>query len=143
MQHNLAVLEKYEFNLGKALEAQRDSPLGPGKEFRPVDVLSAVFSHHPLWSRMKEILTSGSKWPLEDISEEDRESDLNEALTFGNHKGASSKPEVLSKLVNKDIKYGYSLPIPLSSVAKIKGLEMAPMNIMEQNTIDEHGRVVP
>jgi hypothetical protein len=143
MQHNLAVLEKYEFDLGQALEAQRDSPLGPGREFRPTDVLSTIFSHHPLWNRMEEILTRGSKWPLDDISEEDRESDLKEALTFGNHKGASSKPEVLKKLVNKDIKYGYSLPIPLDSVTKIKGLEMAPMNIMAQNTIDEHGRVIP
>ena len=80
---------------------------------------------------MEAILTRRSKWPLDDISEEDRESDLKEALTFGNHKGASSKPEVLKKLVNKDIKYGYSLPIPLDSVTKIKGLEMAPMNIME------------
>jgi hypothetical protein len=30
MQHNLATLEKYEFDLGKALDAQHDSPLGPG-----------------------------------------------------------------------------------------------------------------
>ena len=30
MQHNLATLEKYEFNLGKALDAQHGSPLGPG-----------------------------------------------------------------------------------------------------------------
>jgi hypothetical protein len=29
--------------------------------------------------------------PLEEISKEDRASDLKEALTFGNHKGASSK----------------------------------------------------
>jgi len=28
MQHNLAILEKYDFDLGKALNAQHDSPLG-------------------------------------------------------------------------------------------------------------------
>lgn len=50
MQHNLAVLEKYEYDLGQALEAQNDSPLGPGKEFRPANVLNAIFSHHPLWN---------------------------------------------------------------------------------------------
>ena len=92
---------------------------------------------------MEEILTRGSKWPSDEISEEDRARDLNKALTFGNHKGASSKPEILKKLVNKDIKYSFSLPIPLDSVTKIKGLEMAQMNIMAQNTIDEHGRVIP
>ena len=80
MQHNLAVLKKYEFDLGQALEAQRDSPLGPGREFRPADILHAIFSHHPLWNRMEEILTRSSKWLLDDISEEDRSSDLKEAL---------------------------------------------------------------
>ncbi len=32
-RHNLAVLAKYKFSLEQALDAQRDSPLGSGKEF--------------------------------------------------------------------------------------------------------------
>ena len=143
MQHNLATLEKYEFDLGKALDAQHDSPLGPGMEFRPPYVLRSIFGLHPLWNRMKDILKNGSKWLLEEISEEDRASNLQEALIFGNHKGASSKPDLLKKLISKDVKYGYSLPIPLESVTQIKGLEMAPMKIMAQNTIDKFIRIVP
>jgi hypothetical protein len=133
MQHNLATLEKYGFNLGKALNAQHDSPLGPGMEFHPPDVIRSIFGLHPLWNRMEDILKNGSKWPLEEISEEDRASNLQEALIFGNHKGASSKMDLLTKLISKDIKYGYSLPIPLESVTQIKGL------IMAQNTIDKFG----
>jgi hypothetical protein len=49
------------------------------------------------------------------------------------------KPDLLKKLISKDVKFGYSLPIPLESVTRIKGLKMAPMNIMAQNTIDEFG----
>ena len=93
MQHNLAVLEKYEFNLGKALDARHDSPLGQGMEFCPPDVLPSIFGLHPLWNQMEDILKNGSKWPLEEISEEVRASDLQEAPTFGNHKGASLKPD--------------------------------------------------
>jgi hypothetical protein len=92
---------------------------------------------------MEDILKNGSKWPLEEISKEDQASDLQEALIFGNHKGASSKPDLLKKLISKDVKCGYSLPIPLESVMQIKWLEMAPINIMAQNTIDKFGRVVP
>jgi len=142
-EHNLAVLARHDFDLEKTLAAQKDSPLGPGQEFRPPDVLRSVFCLHPLWLKTEDILTNGSKWPLEDLSKESRISNLYDALTFGNHKGASSKPDILKKLVSKDVKYGYSVPIPLTSVKKIPGLEMAPMNIMEQNTIDELGRVVP
>ena len=75
--------------------------------------------------------------------EEERVKDLNEVLTFGNHKGALAKPELLLKLIGKDVKYGYSIPIPLKSVKLIPGLKMAPMNIMAQNTIDEFGQVIP
>jgi hypothetical protein len=92
---------------------------------------------------MEGILTNGSKWSLEELSEETRVSNLNDALTFGNHKDASKKPDLLLKLIGKDVNYGYSVPIPLKSVTRISGLEMAPMNVIAQNTIDEFGRVIP
>jgi hypothetical protein len=142
-KHNLAVLEKYKFSLERALDAQSDSPLGYGKEFRPPDILHLVFDQHLLWNWMEAILTNGSKWPLEEVSKASRTSDLQDALTFGNHKGASKKPDLLLKLISKDVKYGYSVPIPLESVTRIPGLEMAPMNIMVQNRINEFGRVIP
>ena len=47
MQHNLATLEKYEFDLGKALDAQHNSPLGPGMEFRPSSVIRPLFNFRP------------------------------------------------------------------------------------------------
>ena len=91
----------------------------------------------------KGFLNDGSKWPLDEISKAERVKDLNEALTFGNHKGALAKPELLLKLIRMDVKYRYSVPIPLKSVKLIPGLEMASMNIMAQNTIDEFGQVIP
>jgi hypothetical protein len=141
--HNLEVLRGYNFDLGKALQAQQNSPLGNGKEFQPTLILQQIFGLHPLWKRMKDFLEEGSKRPLVDLSKEERQKDLEDALAFGNHKGASQKPELLKKLIGKDVKYGYSLPIPLASVRSIPGICMAPMNIMAQNTIDELGRIIP
>ncbi len=70
---------------------------------------------------MEAILTNGSKWPLEELSEESRASNLRDALTFENHKGASKNPDLLLKLIGKDVKYGYSVPNPLESVMRIPG----------------------
>jgi hypothetical protein len=134
--HNLEVLRRYNFSLGKALQAQQSSPLGNGKEFQPTLILQQIFGLHLLWKRMKDFLKEGSKWPLVDLSEEERQKDLEDALAFGNHKGALQKPELLKKLIGKDVKYGYSLPISLASVRSIPGICMAPMNIMAQNTIE-------
>ncbi len=92
---------------------------------------------------MKQILIKGNKWLLEKLSKESRQKDLINALAFGNHKGALAKPELLQHLISKDVKYGYSLPIPLSCVKSIPGLLMAPMNIMMQNTINKIGQIIP
>ena len=67
---------------------------------------------------------------------------MTEALEFVNYKGASEKPEPLRKLISKDIKHGYGLVLPLSKVSRILNLLLAPMNIMNQNTINEFGRIV-
>jgi hypothetical protein len=91
---------------------------------------------------MEAFRSEGSKWPLAEISKNEQQQDLVNALTFGNHKGALQKPVIFKKLTTKDVKYGYSLPTPLTSVQSIPGLVMAPMNIMEQNTIDEFGQII-
>jgi hypothetical protein len=91
---------------------------------------------------MEAFLLEGSKWPLAEISKNEGQQDLVDALTFGNHKGTLQKLVILKKLIAKDIKYGYSLPLPLSSIQSIPGLTMAPMNIMEQNTIDKFGQII-
>jgi hypothetical protein len=92
---------------------------------------------------MEDFLTHGSKWLLVKISKEEQVNNLNNALTFRNHKGASANPELLLKLITKDVKYVYSIPIHLDSVKLIPSLETAPMDIMAQNTIDKFRRVIP
>ena len=91
---------------------------------------------------MRSILENGSTWPLEDLPAANRKRDLVEALAFGNHKGAKANPKLLRKLVEKDVLFGYGLVLPLETLKVIPGALLAPINIMKQNTIDEHGRVI-
>jgi hypothetical protein len=91
---------------------------------------------------MKEMLTHGSQWPTKPITEEDRAADLIEALKFGNHKGATTQPELLLKLVLDDVKYGYALPLPLKKNKRIPNICMAPLNIQPQWTINERGEII-
>ncbi len=141
--HNAEVLRNYNFDLGKAIDTNKHSPLGYGSEFRHTTVLSLLFERHPNWDRFRSIITNGSRWPLDELADEARSIDLQDALTFRNHKGASAHPKLLRKLVEKDVNFGFGLVIPLSTVNNIPGALIAPMNIMEQNTIDEHGTIIP
>ena len=141
-EKNFLVMKRHGMHLGNAIEAQKSSPLGYGSEFRKTETLRPLFGKHPNWSRMNRILENGSNWPLSELANDARASDLEEALTFGNHKGAEEKPDLLRKLVEKDITHGYGLVLPLKKVRRIPGLLMAPMNIQKQDTIDETGRIV-
>jgi hypothetical protein len=69
--------------------------------------------------------------------------DVLKAMSFGNHKGASSEPDLLSSLVRNDVIHGFALPLPLEKMHTIPGNLFAPLNIQEQNTIDSTGRIVP
>ena len=68
--------------------------------------------------------------------------DLEEAMAFGNHKGAESNPEILRELIKKDVTHSYGLVLPLDKLKRIPCALLAPMNIMKQNKIDECGRIV-
>jgi hypothetical protein len=139
----LILMRKYGGCLSDALAAQEDSMVGYGSEFRDVATLANTFQRHPNWTRMSRILTHSSEWPLEPLNNKCRLADVREALIFGNHKGASMKPDLLLQLMSKDVQFSYCLPLPLAKAEKIPGILIAPMNIQQQNTINEFGRIVP
>ena len=78
---------------------------------------------------MKSILSEGVKFPLEQLSSQSRKIDLIEGIAFGNHKGTEQNKEMFKEKVSGDVKYGYTLPIPLENMVKIKNALMAPLNI--------------
>ena len=140
---NFCILTKFNMSIEKALEAQASSPLGYGSEFRKPDTLRPLLQLHPNWERFERLLKNGSDWPLDPISEEEREQDVHEALEFGNHKGAELEPDLLTSLVNSDVTYGFAVPFPLHKMLRVPGILFAPLNIQDQNTIDSTGRIVP
>ncbi len=88
-------MKQFNHNIGKALEAQHNSPLGYRSEFRMAATLAPLLGLHPTWDRFKILLKEGSDWPLEELDKEKRKDNVKEALTFENHKGASTNPVLL------------------------------------------------
>jgi hypothetical protein len=90
----LILMHKYRGNITALLESQRDLTAGYGLEFFDENTLSHLFARHPNWNRMAQILQNGSKWPLGPLNKDSRRANVDEALTFGNHKGALMQPEL-------------------------------------------------
>ncbi len=138
----IMILKSFDFNIGRAIEAQAKSPMGYGSEFRKGGFLFPLLQNHLLWPHMKDLLKFGSRWPTGPILKEDRIADLDKALNFGNHKGATSQPKLLLKLVSGYVKHRYSLPLPLNKIKPIPCICMALLNIQPQWTINECSKIV-
>lgn len=61
--HNSAILAKYDFDLGKAIDANPGSIVSPGSELRPIAQLDQLFVHHPNYARFRSNSTTGSITP--------------------------------------------------------------------------------
>ncbi len=92
---------------------------------------------------MKQVFTNVSKRPLQPLNKENRIKDVEEALIFGNHKGAVQQQDLLRKLVTGNVVQGFTLLLPLDKIAQIPGVLLAPLNIQAQNTINERGEIIP
>ena len=53
------------------------------------------------------------------MHERESQQDVNNALTFGNHKGATLQLDLLQSLIKKGVTQGFGLVIPLSIVHQI------------------------
>jgi hypothetical protein len=92
---------------------------------------------------MRIVLSNGSTWPLSPLNDINQLLDINDALAFGNHKGADQQPELLLKLVQDDVDRGFALPLPLDKIKKIPSVLLAPLNIQLQKAINERGKIIP
>ena len=66
----IILMKKHVGSLKRALDANSNSPLGMGSEFRAIKTIEPLYQHHPVWPRTKKILTKGSHWPLEELPED-------------------------------------------------------------------------
>jgi len=48
----------------------------------------------------------------------------------GNHKSALVDSEKISERIDKDVRYGFSLPVTIESVSKLKGSMVEPLGIV-------------
>ena len=80
-------------------------------------MLELIFKNHPSWSRMKRILTHGSKWPLQPLDEEDRIKDVAEALNFGNHKGWRHVSSTTISMAEPPLSFAHSRRCTAANIA--------------------------
>jgi len=132
---NSKILEDHGFDLARLFESESDTTLGFGSEFRPLDQLRKVLGGHPNFPFLEEYVSTGMPYLFrESLPENIRRAEVEGMIQRGNHKSALVDSEKISELIDKDVRYGFSLPVTIESVSKLKGSMVEPLGIVRQFT---------
>ena len=75
----------------------------------------------------------------ETLTENEQMVDFDSQLLQGNHQTARRKPRELKKKLDRDVEYGFALPIDKEVVQHIPGSAVQPCNLDPQFTLMETG----
>ena len=135
-------LRHYKWSLEDAIGRQEGTMIHPGSEFRQVEVVEELWRNHVLWSKMREIIQGGVDYPLDDISEEERKTDLEHMMRRENHLLARRPIEIFVKLKKNyrtEVEKGWMLPLPARYLSKVRGAAVIPVGVHTQFIINEKG----
>jgi hypothetical protein len=120
-EENLKVLSRYNFDLHQAImdPEAANTPLLPGSEFRPLDLLDPICENHPLWPRIRRTLAQGFTMPLKELPDAHRRIDVLEALKYGNHKSTQKNPAMVLEMLKEEVERGWQLVLPCANTPTI------------------------
>ena len=113
----------------------------PGSESGSIKQLEPLLEDHEHCNHIRTIMSDGVDYKLSDLPEKETISDLTHMMDRGNHESASDLENTPTLIKNhqKEVDYGWMLPITMEYVPKIKGASVIPVGVAPQFTIDANG----
>ena len=139
---NLEILKSHDFDLAACLADEKGTPLAPGSEFKPPQVLCPLLINHPLWPKVQFYFTHGVDFAMDGITEDERIEHNATLALRGNHKGANVNAEFMWKIIEAEVKKGWLLVLPLDSHLQIPNSLLGPLGLVFQKSIDETGKTI-
>lgn len=133
------------FDFEQILPSYQGSTLGFGSEFRPMADLKLLLSQHPHFPFVARILSGGMDYHFregEELSESERLVELAGQLQRGNHKSVLQDADKVRDLLLKDVKHGFTIPLPLDCAPQIKGAMIQPLGVVKQWSLNERSERV-
>lgn len=137
---NTELLRKHGNDLGTLLQESIGTTLDPSSEFRPLDDLTRVYHNHPNFPFVHKVIKCGMEYKFtKELSHDHRMAELTANLERGNHKSATSEPEKIHQLLEKDVRHGFAIPVLKSSIPALKDAMVQPIGLANQFTLQADG----
>jgi hypothetical protein len=105
--HNASLLRAIDYDFQNFFQQQAGTTLAFSSEFRPIEQIRPLLRRHPGFPELAEVLVTGMPYRYSrEITEKEREQEVLAMLVRGNHKSAKEEPEIVEKLLTKDVVHG-------------------------------------
>ena len=103
---NTAILESYDWNFEKAIDAQQNLIMQVGSKYRPLEDLEGIFKHHKDWEKLETLLTKGVVYGFDKdkvYTEDMQKSDLAFEMKKENSKNTHGLKDIIMVNYTKEI----------------------------------------
>jgi hypothetical protein len=133
-------LKKYDYDLSLLLLDFQDTTIGYGSKFRPIEDLKIIFGQHPNFDFFETTVLNGMDYHFtSELTENEIMEELLAQMARGNHSSATSDLEGLNEMTGKDATKGFSLPLLVVIVPKLKNAAVQPAGKVSQHTLTATG----
>jgi hypothetical protein len=137
---NSGLIVEYGNDFEAFLANQCGTTLFYGSEFCPLEQIEEVLGTHPNFPFFKRILLEGMPYSFtRELLEEERKAELSLQLKRGNHKSTKENTDIAVRLLSKDVKHSFSLPVRADIVPSLKGAMVEPCGITSQYKLQLDG----
>ena len=99
---------------------------------------------HPNFAAFRAILENGMPYHVTtELTEEQCREEMEANILRGNHKSAMEQADVAERLLGKDVKHGFSLPVSKEVVRKLKSAMVQLAGVANQFALQPDGSRVP
>jgi hypothetical protein len=114
-----------------------------GSEFKPAEVLEPLLGNLESWPMLKESMISGAQCPQNEVDKNTLQQEFRIAVNKGNARSANEDSEWIAEQFQDEVEKGWTLALPLRAAAHFPTGVYAPLSVIEQDTINESGDVIP
>jgi hypothetical protein len=133
-------LKQYNYDPSLLLPDFQDTTVGYGAGFWPIEDLKIIFGQHPNFDFFETTVLNGMDYHFtSELTENERTEELLAQTARGNHSSATSDLKGLNGMTGKDLTKGFSLPLPVAIVPKLKSAAVQPAGKLSQHTLTAKG----
>jgi hypothetical protein len=141
---NASVLKENNNNFQEVIDAHPRSVLCPGSEFRALSILEQLLFRHPHWTLISLMFSAGAHTTFSgSFTPQQRHDESDAKVDFGCHKLASIHLDEVEKVIQTEVMFGYTLPLPEEAVKTLAEIMIVTVGMAQQSTTLELGKHIP